>query len=218
MKIRWLGHSCFLITAASGRTLLTDPFDTSAYPGQLLFDDIDESPDVVTVSHGHADHNNVAGLAGEPVVVTGHDAREEAGFAIRGVSSFHDSEGGARRGGNTIYLISADGLTVCHMGDIGHELEAAQVAEVGSVDVLLVPVGGNFTVDAAGATAICEALKPAVAIPMHFRNDKCLFAVDGVDGFLAGKPGVERPGTSELELTKETLPAGPKIAVLEPAN
>lgn len=222
MKIEWLGHSCFLLTAASGATLMTDPYDSAAYPGTLLHRPLDEppgtAPDVVTVSHGHADHGNVEALSGTPEIVRTLRARQAAGFSIRGVECFHDIEHGALRGENIIFLVEAEGLTVCHLGDLGHELEPAQVEAIGAVDLLLIPVGGTFTIDAAAATRVWQQLSPPVTIPMHYRNDKCLFRIDGVGSFTAGKPAVETPETSEIELSKENLPVSPKIVVLEPEN
>ncbi|MBI5871360.1 MAG: MBL fold metallo-hydrolase [Actinobacteria bacterium] len=222
MKVKWLGHSCFLLTAASGSTLLTDPYDTTAYPGTLLYKPLDDppgiSPDVVTVSHGHADHGNVEAVSGMPEIVKTPRARQASGFNIRGVESFHDIEHGALRGDNVMFVIEADGLVVCHLGDLGHELEPAQVEAIGEVDLLLIPVGGTFTIDAAAATLVLRQLSPRLAIPMHYRNDKCLFRIDGVDRFIQGKPGLETPGVSEIGLSKENLPASPKIFVLEPEN
>lgn len=222
MKIKWLGHSCFLLTAASGTTLLTDPYDTAAYRTTLLYRSLDEppgmSPDVVTISHGHADHGNVEALSGTPEIVSTPRSRRAAGFNIRGVEAFHDAERGALRGDNIIFLIEADGMTVCHLGDLGHELTPEQVGAIGSPDVLLIPVGGNFTIGAAEATRVWQQLSPAITIPMHYRNDKCLFKIDGYEKFTAGKPGVETPATSEIELVKENPPSSPKIIVLEPAN
>ncbi len=222
MKIKWLGHSCFLITADSGATLVTDPYDTRAYPGRLLYRPLDDPPglaaDVVTVSHHHSDHGNAEALSGMPEIVMTPAAREAAGFSIRGVEVFHDVERGARRGDVISFVIGVDGLSVCHLGDLGHVLEAEQVEAIGDIDVLLIPVGGNFTIDAAAATRVWQQLSPPVTIPMHFRNDKCLFKIEGVEGFIAGKPGVERPGVSEIILKKENLPVSPKIIVLEHAN
>ncbi len=218
MKIRWLGHSCFLLTGDSGATLLTDPYDTDAYPGTLLYAPLDESPDVVTSSHGHADHANIEAIGGTPEIVRTPAPREAAGFSIRGVDSFHDTQAGAMRGDNIIFIIRTDGITVCHLGDLGHELTPGQVREIGVVDVLLIPVGGTFTIDAATATRIWQQLAPPLAIPMHYRNDKCLFTIDGVKRFITGKRNVETPGFSEITLEKEKLPPSPKIVVLDHAN
>ncbi|RJQ46631.1 MAG: MBL fold metallo-hydrolase [Gaiellales bacterium] len=218
MIIRWLGHSCFRITSAEGKTLLTDPYDTEAYRGTLLYAPLDEAPDVVTVSHRHADHANTAILKGSPEVVEARATQFVAGFSIRGISTYHDEQQGDARGDNTAFRIIADGVSVCHLGDLGHELSQARVEQIGEVDVLLIPVGGYFTIDADQATRVMEQLGPAITIPMHFRNDRCLFDIAGVEPFLAGKAGVERPGVSELEISKENLPASPKIIVLEPYN
>ena len=222
MKIKWLGHSCFLLTAESGATLLTDPYDPAAYPDTLLHRPLDEppglSPDVVTVSHGHADHGNIRALAGTPEVVRTAEPRLASGFRLRGVKTFHDTERGALRGDNIVFLMEADDFTVCHLGDLGHELEPEQVEAIGAIDVLLIPVGGTFTIDAAGATRVWQQLSPPLTIPMHYRNDKCLFNIDGYERFTAGKPDVEVPEASEIVLSKENLSRGPKIVVLESAN
>jgi len=222
MKIKWLGHSCFLLSAENGATLLTDPYDTKAYPGTLLYRPLDETPglmpDVVTISHAHADHGNAGGLAGHPEIIRAPQPHQVAGFSTRGVECFHDSELGARRGEIIVFIIEAGDIRVCHLGDLGHELTAEQVEAIGEVDVLLIPVGGIFTIDAPTATRVWQQLMPPVTIPMHYRNDKCLFKIDGVDRFLAGKPQVETPGASEIELKKDILPAGPKIFLLEHAN
>ncbi len=217
MKIEWIGHSCFLVTAASGRQLVTDPYDISAYPDQLFYQPVSATADVVTLSHAHGDHGNAAAVSGDPVVITTPGVHEVEGFTIRGVPTFHDGEQGSSRGENVVFVIGVDGLSLCHLGDLGHELQPEQVREIGPVDVLLLPVGGTFTIDAAAAGRVQRQLEAAVTIPMHFRNRQCSFPIDGVDVFLEGKDGVERPGTSFVELTQENFPAGPKIIVLEPA-
>lgn len=218
MIIRWLGHSCFRITSAEGKTLLTDPYDTEAYRGTLLYAPLDESPDVVTLSHRHADHANTAILKGDPVVVEARETQLVDGFSIRGISTYHDDQDGNARGDNTIFRIIADGLSLCHLGDLGQDLGQTRVEQIGEVDILLVPVGGFFTIDADQATRVMEQLQPVITIPMHFRNDRCRFEIDGVDRFLAGKDNVERADGSAIDVTKENLPASPKIVVLEPEN
>jgi L-ascorbate metabolism protein UlaG (beta-lactamase superfamily) len=218
MNIRWLGHSCFRITSDEGKTLLTDPYDTEAYPGTLLYGPLDEAPDVVTLSHRHADHANTAVLKGEPEIVDARATQVVAGFSIRGISTYHDDQNGDARGDNTIYRIITDRVSVCHLGDLGHELSQARVEQIGDVDVLLIPVGGFFTIDAGQATRVWEQLSPSITIPMHYRNDKCLFEIDRVDRFLDDKPGVQMAGGSDIEISKENLPDSPKIIVLVPFN
>ncbi len=219
MNIKWIGHSCFLITADSGKTLLTDPYDSRAYLGTLLYRQVDLSPDICAISHGHPDHAAVKYLGGPPHVIDTEGEYDIDGFDIRGVATFHDASEGAQRGGNTVFVIRVDGVSVCHLGDLGHRLSARQSEAIGAIDVLLIPVGGYFTIDAAVATAVWEQLgPPPVTIPMHFRNEKCLFQIEGVDKFLAGKSGVDKPGESEIALMQENLSGAPKIVVLEPAN
>ena len=218
MDIEWLGHSSFLISADSGDKLLIDPYDIEAYADSLFYAPVSEAASVVITSHGHADHGNIEAVGGTPLIVSTPDPREAEAFGIRGVATFHDTEAGALRGDNMVSLITVDGLSICHLGDLGHELSPEQVAEIGPVDVLLIPVGGNFTIDAATATRVWQQLHPPITIPMHFRNDKCLFDIDTVEPFLAGKPDVDRPGASSLDVSKEKLPVSPKIIVLEPSK
>jgi L-ascorbate metabolism protein UlaG (beta-lactamase superfamily) len=218
MRIEWLGHSCFLLSTTAGSKLVTDPYDAGHYGDRLEYKPVGTAANVVTRSHSHMDHGDVAAVAGSPVVIDTAISREAAGFTVFGVSTFHDRQQGAQRGNNIAFVIRADGVTVCHLGDIGHELSAGQIEELGKIDVLLMPVGGTFTVDADAATNIWHRLAPAITIPMHFRNDKCHFEIDGVEPFLEGKPDVETPGTSHIDVTQEKLSGGPKIIVLSPSR
>jgi len=218
MNIKWLGHSCFILTSSAGNTLLIDPYDIDAYPDTLLYDEIVFSANVAMASHGHADHANMEAVGGTPMLVTTAVPREVEGFCIRGVATFHDTEAGAQRGDNIVFIITVDGINICHLGDLGHELTPEQVAEIGQVDVLLIPVGGTYTIDALTATRVWQQLTPPLAIPMHFRNAKCLLPIDDVEPFLTGKKDVDVLEVSEMELTEDNLPASPKIVALEPAN
>jgi L-ascorbate metabolism protein UlaG (beta-lactamase superfamily) len=184
MKIKWLGHASFLITAANGVKVITDPYQTGS---GIDYGEIEESADVVVVSHGHADHSNVGAVKGSPVTVSGSGSKVVEGIEIKGVGAFHDEDQGSQRGENTV------------------------------LDVLLAPVGGTYTIDAANAERVCDALKPRVIIPMHFKTEKCGYPIAGVEPFLQGKKGVRRVGSSEADFTKETLPATSEIVVLEHA-
>jgi len=219
MEIEWLGHSCFLLTAESGARLVTDPYDTSSYPGSLLYLPLDETPavaaEVVTLSHTHADHGNAGAIAGNPEVLRSPELHQLDGLKVRGVRTFHDTQQGDSRGPNIVFVIEADGLRICHLGDLGHELSDEQAGEIGPVDVLFIPVGGFFTIDAAVATRVWRQLQPALTIPMHYRNDKCHFNIEGVDPFTEGKSPVETPRSSRLTVKKDNLPPSPKIVVLQ---
>ena len=213
MKIKWLGHAAFLITSDAGIKIITDPYATSS---SVTYDEIKESADIVTVSHEHGDHNNVAAVRGNPAVVKG--AAEVKGMKFDGIPTHHDEAGGSQRGNNIIFCFEVDGIRVCHLGDLGHPLGDNQVADIGKIDILLVPVGGNYTIDAKVATDVCGKLAPKVIIPMHFRNERCSnFPVAGVDDFLQGKGNVTELDTSEKEFKQGELPATTQIMVLKPA-
>jgi L-ascorbate metabolism protein UlaG (beta-lactamase superfamily) len=212
MKIKWLGHACFLITSDTGLKIITDPYETG---GDLSYGQIKESADIVTVSHDHTDHNNVAAVQGNPMVVRG--AASIKGIEFKGIPTYHDETGGRQRGRNTILCFEVDGMRLCHLGDLGHQLSDSQVAELGTVDILLIPVGGFYTIDAKVATQLCDRLKPKVIIPMHYKTAKCAYPITGVEEFLKGKKGVSRLNTSQVEFKPGELPPTTQIVVLNPA-
>ena len=212
MKIKWLGHAAFLITSADGTRIVTDPYETSA---GLKYGAIKETADIVTVSHDHGDHNNTAAVKGNPRVV--RDTTEVKGINIKAIPTAHDDKGGRERGKNTIFCFQVDGVRVVHLGDLGHLLTDNQVVEVGKVHVLLVPVGGHFTIDAGTAGEVCDQVRSRVIIPMHYKNDKCVFPIGGVEEFIKGKTNVTRVNGSEVEFTVAGLPTDPQIMVLKPA-
>jgi L-ascorbate metabolism protein UlaG (beta-lactamase superfamily) len=214
MKIKLLGHSAFLITSDKGVKIITDPYE--AGPG-WAYGAITESADIVTVSHDHFDHGNVAAVRGNPEVVRRAGRSTAKGMEIKGIASYHDEAKGRLRGNNTIFCFDVDGIRVCHLGDLGHLLDDKQVKEIGSVDILLIPVGGYFTIDAKAATQVCNQLKPGVIIPIHYGTEKGASDLAGVDEFLRGKTNVRRLDASEVEFKRGELPATSQIMVLKPA-
>ena len=191
MKLTWLGHACFMLEQ-DGYQLVVDP-----YTGVGEYPELKVSAHEVLCSHGHYDHNAVD-------CVTILDAKESP-FTIRTVATCHDEQGGALRGTNTIHIFTAGGVSVAHLGDLGHQLTAEQLAEIGTVDVVLTPVGGVYTVDAAGAKAVCEAIGPRAVVPMHYRHAPYgLPAVAGVEEFLSLWPQVQKLNGNCLEVTGET--------------
>ncbi len=215
MKIKWLGHSSFLITSGTGIRIITDPYAPNE---RLTYSEIKESAGIVTVSHGHFDHNNVAAVQGNPQVVQVADPVTIKGIKFSGIPTYHDDTGGSKRGNNIIFCFEVDGIRVCHLGDLGHSLSKKELADLGKVDILLVPVGGNYTIDAKVATELCGKLAPKVIMPMHYKNERCSnFPVAGVDEFLQGKTEVKRLNSSEAEFKKEQLPAKTQVIVLRPA-
>lgn len=212
MKIKWLGHATFLITSDTGTRIITDPYLPT---DELRYGEINEAADIVTVSHDHFDHNNVAAVKGKPEVV--RVTTEVKGIKFRGISTCHDESQGEQRGKNTIFCFELDGIKICHLGDLGHLLTDKQVLEIGKVAMLLIPVGGFYTIGASIASQVCNQLKPMVIIPMHFKTDRCHLPIATVEEFLKGKTGVTRPDSSEVEFKRGELPANTRIVILKPA-
>jgi len=217
MKIKWYGHSAFLITSDKGVKIVTDPYEPGAFGGQLSYGQIKDQADLVLTSHDHADHNYTKDLPGTPQVVKGSGSKTVKGISIKGIATYHDPSKGSERGANTIFTFSVDGMKICHLGDLGHILSEKELAEIGPVDVLLIPVGGFFTIDPAEAARVAEQIKPKILIPMHFKTKKCEFPIAPVEDFLKGKTNTRRPQASEVTFDKAALPQQMEIVVLEHA-
>ena len=214
MKVKWLGHSCFLITSEKGMRIITDPYTVGA---GINYSAIRESADVVTVSHEHGDHNNASQVKGNPQVIKGSGTKNAAGIEFKGIATYHDESRGRERGTNTVFCFPIDSIRLCHLGDLGHLLGKEEVASIGAVDILFIPVGGFFTIDAAAASEVCRQLKPKVIIPMHYRTSRCAYPISTIDSFLKGKEGVKRWDKSEGEFRAGELPVESEIVVLAPA-
>lgn len=180
MNIKWFGHSCFLLTDEDGTSVLTDPC-----PPEVGYKLHDIACDAVTVSHGHFDHCYLQCASGDPVIINTVGTRMVKNIRITGFPAFHDKCGGAERGGNLLFLFEIDGMRVMHAGDQGHLLSPAQADEIGKVDVLLVPIGGKYTLDYLGARQFANQLRPGVVIPMHYRTPQyALTDLDDVNNFI----------------------------------
>lgn len=179
MKIQWLGHSCFRLEESTDSSVVTDPY--RSYVG---FDLPKVQADVVTVSHDHDDHNFVEGVGGNPVVLSETGSYEIKGLHISAFGTYHDEEEGKKRGGNLIFKFRIDGVDVCHMGDIGQECTPDLAEAIGPVNVLLIPVGGTYTIDCEQAKEYVDRLMPDIVIPMHYKTRGHEFDIDKVDGFL----------------------------------
>jgi len=212
MKIKWNGHASFTITTDSGVKIITDPYEPGGFGGQIKYAPIPDTADLVLVSHDHADHNYVQGLKGSPVVV--RDSQEVKGIKFTAIPAYHDPNKGAERGRNTIFVFEADGVKVAFLGDLGHIPEPEQAEKLKGVDVLLIPVGGTFTIDARQASEVVEMLKPKIAIPMHYKTEKLGFPIRPVDDFLSLCQNVKKLESAEVELKKEQLPSPTEIWVL----
>ena len=209
MEITWLGHSCFRIRG-SRTTIITDP-----YPPDLGYSLGKPTARIVTVSHQHSGHSYVQGVGGEPRRVTSPGEYEIGSVLIMGIATFHDGEKGKKRGKNTVYLLEADEISVCHLGDLGHVLTTEQVEELGNVDVLLLPVGGVSTLNASMAVEVVRQLEPRVIIPMHYKTEALTRELEPVERFLK-EMGVEQVDSRpKLILGKTSLPASTQVFLLE---
>lgn len=210
MKIKWLGHACFLLTSENGTRVLTDPFDD-----QVGYKLPEVEADIVTTSHDHYDHNAVDVVKGNFTHINKPGSFEEKGIKITGISTFHDEAQGSKRGDNIVYVFEIDGIRICHCGDLGHPLSKEQIDEIGEIDVLLLPVGGIYTIDAAQACEVMESLKPVITIPMHFQTPVLKFSLGTVDDFIAAAGGGEKINKQEIEITKDGLTNYSDIIILD---
>lgn len=220
VRISYYGHACFALQGLSSRkTILIDPFSKLDYPP------IRVRPDVVLVTHEHFDHNNVAAAKGEPLVIRGlkEDGkdwnevdRDLDWVRIAGIPSYHDEEEGKQRGKNTIFMIEMEEMRIVHAGDLGHPLTDKQVAKLWPTDVLLVPVGGHFTIDPKKVMGIAGRIDPKLLIPMHYKTEYTGdLPIAPLSDFLKGKKNVKKLKGHEYTIFSSTLPKKLKIVVFK---
>lgn len=218
VTLRWYGHSTFLITSSQGTKILTDPMPTNMGYDIKPIDGVD----IVTIGHEHSDHNNTKLATGNPIVLRGLAGREWAtvdqkvkDVTIRNVPTFHDNSQGTQRGKNSAFAFELDGLRIVHLSDLGHILSQEQAAAIGPVDVLLIPVGGFYTIDGAQATQVVQQLSPKIVVPMHYKTPRLStdWPGTGVEPFLEGKK-VDRPNNTTITISKTTLPQATTVVVL----
>ena len=217
MEITYLGHSSFRIKGKNA-TVVTDPFDSK----MLGFKFVKVAADIVTISHDHSDHNQPQLVEGVKKIISGPGEYEISGVSILGFSTFHDEKSGAERGKNTVYVVEIDEMRIAHLGDLGHELSEATVNEIGTIDILMVPVGGFFTIDAEKAADIVREIEPSIIIPMHFMasgiNKENFGKLQGVSEFLKAT-GMPAENLDKLSLKKSDIPEeGKRIVVLSRKN
>ncbi len=215
MKIKFYGHAAFNITTDTGVRIIIDPYQSGAFGGALSYGKITDEADIVLTSHEHDDHNYTKDIQGKFTHIKKAGASDVKGVRIKALPCFHDASNGKERGNNLIFVIEADGITLAHMGDLGHTVTKDVVKELGKIDVLLLPVGGFYTIDAREATKVMDDIGPLVTIPMHFKTAKCDFPIAKVEGFTQGKKRVRTVKAAEIEVKRETLPKTPEIVVLE---
>ena len=210
MKIKWWGHASFLITTSKNKMILTDPYNE-----ELPYNKITDKPDYVTVSHDHFDHNAVELLEGSPEVIKKSSGFEDDNISVEGISVYHDDAEGDKRGENIIFVIDTDDFKIAHLGDLGHDLNNKQLSKLKNVDILLIPVGGNYTIDAKRAKKIVDEIDPKIVIPMHYKTDILDFPITGVDEFLSyfEKKSVEIINGPEVEF--DEIPSKQKLYLLD---
>lgn len=208
MKIRYFGHSCFKITTDSGVSIVTDPFDkTVGYPLP------ETDADIVISTHSHYDHNYFKAIKGNFDIINTPGEHNVKGIHIKGVNTFHDDEHGTKRGNNIVFIMDVDGIKVCHAGDLGHLLTDEMVSEIKPIDILMIPVGGFFTIDDRQAVKVIDSLKPKLTIAMHFRTLAVDMPIETVDNFLK-MTGGEKIQSNEIDVKKNDLEGKPKVIAL----
>ncbi len=217
MQIIWKGQSCFQIATNHGKNhqinIVIDPFDETI---GLRVPKLEA--DILLVTHQHHDHNNVKAVSGDPFLIEGPGEYEVKEVFIQGISSFHDSSLGKERGLNTIYTIESEDIRLCHLGDLGQkELTSEQVEKIGEVDILIIPVGGIYTISAKEAVKIMSQIEPNIVIPMHYSIPKLKIKLDGLEKFLKTVGLKKLEPLPKLTIKKKDIsPEEAKIIVLKP--
>jgi L-ascorbate metabolism protein UlaG (beta-lactamase superfamily) len=217
MQIIWHGQSCFQISISQAKNnhlnIVIDPFSEAI---GLRLPKLEA--DILLVSHQHYDHNNVKAVSDSPFLINSPGEYEVKNVFIQGIPSWHDDKEGKERGENTIYTIEAEDLKLCHLGDFGQkELTEEQLEKIGEVDVLIIPIGGVYTISAKEALKIMSQLEPKIIIPMHYQIPKLNIKLDGLDKFLkmVGIKSIE-PQPKLTIKKKDISPEEVKIIVLKP--
>ena len=209
MEIDWFGHACFRLHGREG-TVITDP-----YSKEIGLSFPRPRGDIVTISHDHPGHHYSQGVKGDPKVIDGPGEYEVKGVFITGITTYHDARYGSARGKNTVFLFDFDGVTICHLGDLGHVPTQPQAEALGNVNVLLVPVGGISTINAGEAAEIVSLLEPQIVIPMHFAHGDLKFKLDASAKFFK-EMGIKAPtAVPSLKVTRDSLPKETQVVLLE---
>ena len=217
MRIKYLGHAAFVLSLSDGRTVVFDPYESGSDDGALTYGPITGTFDIAVVSHDHADHCCEDVMEKAAHVIKSAGEHEIDGIKITSISTFHDESEGSERGANLISIVEAEGIRLAHLGDLGHMLPGDVADTLKRIDVVLVPVGGHFTIDAETALEIIEAIEPKLVIPMHYKTGKVAFPIEPVETFTGLVRRVEHAGASEITVARETLPGEWKVIVLDPA-
>ena len=216
MEIKWFGHAFFLIKTKDNNQeikIAIDPFSP-----EIGIKPPKTEADILLITHSHYDHNNTAVIGGDYFLIDGPGEYEVKKVFIKGISSYHDDQKGKERGLNTIYTIEPEqeGIRICHLGDLGQkELTPEQIEEIGGVDILMIPVGGTYTIDAQQARGIVSQIEPKIVIPMHYSIPKLKIKLEGVEKFLRVMGVSEIEPQTKLSIKKEKLPSETQVVLLK---
>jgi len=210
MEIVWYGHACFRLRGR-GCAAVTDPFSPELGRKLPSF-----RASVVTISHAHEGHNYARAVRGRPYVISGPGEYEVNGIFVWGIPTYHDGKKGQERGKNTAYVLEIEGLSICHLGDLGHIPSQEQIEAMDGIDVLLVPVGGRHVLDSAAAAETVNLLEPSIVIPMHYPVPGLKTKGDPVDRFLKEMAVGSLEPLEKLSITKSGLSEQTRVVLLDP--
>ncbi len=213
MEITYLGHAGFRIRSKDGVVII----DPAPQPYGVALKGV--SADIVCVTHSHTDHSFIDPIGGDPKIIRGPGEYEIGNMLITGVRTFHDTNRGAERGPNTVYVIHTEDISLCHLGDLGHDLDAKQIDQIGDIDVLMLPVGGHYTINAKTAVDIVSELDPRVIIPMHYATPALTekgITLDSADVFCKALGTPLPDPLPKLSLTRTSMPAESQVVIFNP--
>ena len=209
MEIVWFGHSCFRLKGKEA-TIITDPF-----PKNLGYPMKKHTANIITISHEHPHHSFVEGIGNDPKIIRRPGEYEISNVFIKGISTYHDANGGELLGKNVAYIIEIEDIKICHLGDLGHIPSPEQSEQMTGTDILIVPVGGVSTINAAQAAETISLLSPKIVIPMHYKTDAITINLEPLDRFLKEMGIREVTPQPKLNTTKSSLSAETSIAILD---
>lgn len=218
MKIKWFGHSAFNLTTRDGVSITVDPYRSGAFDGAVAYSPIVQRTDLVLISHDHPDHNDPTMLDGRPTRIDTEGCHTVKDIRVTALPVYHDEAAGKERGRNLIFIVEAEGLRTVHLGDLGHLLAGNEIERIGRTDVLMLPVGGTFTITAQQATQVMNAIKPVITLPMHYRTGKMSLPLAPIEEFTRGKTNLRKVDGCEIDVAADRLPKSPEIILLEFAN
>ncbi|URZ05096.1 hypothetical protein CLROS_004200 [Clostridium felsineum] len=198
LKFTWYGQACFLIESKNNKKILLDPFDNS-----IGYSTFKGEADIVTISHHHFDHDYTDGITNSPKILDKPGEYRIDDITIKGIPSFHDNVKGAARGKNTIFLFNIDGLKICHLGDLGYILSDSEIKELGTIDVLMIPVGGNFTIDGKEAALLCKKINSSIVLPMHYKTSFTVMPIEGAEKFIMNMKNAEKLSSNVLTVNEK---------------